>query len=284
MNKKLQKTNFFCLLLLLMFVSGCAVPVVKEFRICSGVESISQIAGLLESQGENSVSFKANGNCVWRQRKDGVLKRQEVFNVKIWVSPPGEIRLQGDIAFDPQGIVLGSNSDEYWLAIKPGGISSYWWGQWANAESFGGLAISPKVLLEAMGVVEADFGQGWSLANEGPFDVLTKVSGGVAVKKVYVYSCERRVARIEYFNDSGERIVAVELGNYIKVTDDFYVPGIVKLVSDIGDEGENSFLITLSSVRESEFSDVQRGRLFAKPKLEGFSRVVENGVLVKSPD
>ena len=284
MNRILYKISFYNLLFLLIAVSGCAVPAVREFRVCSGAESISQIDDLLESQRGNSVSLKANGRCLWQQKKDGVLKRQEVFNVKIWVSPPGEIWLQGDIAFNPKGIVLGCNEKEYWLAISPAEISSYWWGQWERADSFGGLKISPKVLLEAMGVVEIDFDESWSLANEGAFDVLTKVSGEALVKKVYIYSCDRRAARIEYFDDSGERIVAVELENYIKVTDDFYVPGIVKLVSSIGEEGEDSFVITLTSAKETEFSIVQRGRLFIKPKIEGFSRVVENGILVKSPD
>ncbi len=267
-----------------MVLSGCGVQVPKQLRICPGAGSASEVEALMKLQGSRAVPLKVNGSCVWQQSKDGILQRREGFNVKLWVDWPDRIRLQGDAAFDPTAIVSGSNEKEYWLAIRPKEISGYWWGRWEKTDSFDGLKISPKILLEAMGAVEVDFSQGWSLTNEGAFDVLTKVSEGLDVKKVYIFNCDKRVAKIEYFDGEGERKVTVELKDYKKVTDDFYVPGVMKFISNIEREVEDIFLITIVSAKEAKFSEQQRKRLFEKPSMEGFEHIVENGVPVKMPE
>lgn len=284
MNRKLHKTGFFYLLFSLMVLSGCGAHVPKQLRICPGAGSASEVESLLKLQGSQAVSLKANGSYIGQHFKEGVLQNQESFNVKIWVDRAGLIRLQGDAGFDPTGIVLGSNEKEYWLAVKPKEISLYWWGQWEKTDGFSGITIGPRMLLEAMGVVEIDFSQGWSLTNEGAFDVLTKVSEGLDGKKVYIFNCDKRVARIEYFDKDGERKVTVELEDYKKVTDDFYVPGVMKFISNIEREVEDIFLITIVSAKEAKFSEQQRERLFEKPSMEGFEHIVENGVPVKTPE
>ena len=66
--------------------------------------------------------------------------------------PPVEIYMQGDVAFDPKGIVLGSNEEEFWLAVRLKEVSGYWWGRWSEESRPEKLMISPRLVLEALGV------------------------------------------------------------------------------------------------------------------------------------
>lgn len=145
------------------------------------------------------------------------------------------------------------------------------------------LKISPRILIEAAGVVEIDSGRNWVLSNEGPFDVLTKLDNELVIKKVYVYNCSQRVAKIEYFDSEGNVIVAAELDKYINVEKNFNVPSIIKIVSCIDGKAEDTFLITLSSIKQTEFTGNQKDALFTRPQPQGFEHIIENGILNKQP-
>jgi hypothetical protein len=185
-NKKYKIRLFIFICVVLIVLAGCATRMQEQLKICPGARSVFELETLLKSQSENVVPLKANGNCLWQQKTSGKISSQESFNIKLWVDWPANLCLQGDIAFDPKGIILGSNEREYWLAIKPKEVSSYWWGQWEHVDGLVKLKISPRILIEAAGVVEIDSGQDWILAIEGVFDVLTKLDNSMAIKKIYV--------------------------------------------------------------------------------------------------
>ncbi|MHC4703644.1 MAG: LolA-like protein, partial [Planctomycetota bacterium] len=257
-------------------LAGCVPRVEKPPQICPGKEDVSASLSLLEARAENAVAVKAKGRCRLRLYVDGESKpHKENLTLKFWFDPPADIYLQGDASLIPKAIVFGSNEDEFWLGIRPKEVSTYWWGAWDEQDSLHGLPLRPKILLEALGTVELGDDYNWSLSNEGPFDVLTRRSEeGAVVKRVYVYNCEERVSRTEYFDDDGEVMFTAELGKYKKVSEAFSVPTLIEIVKS-GQEGrEDSVRISINTAKMVEFTEKARDRLFTRPEPRGFRHVI----------
>jgi hypothetical protein len=234
--------------------------------------STTEALTILRSRSQNAPSLKANGRCRLQYYIDSK-KHKENFPVKLWVNPPNEIYLQGDIAFNPKGLIAGSNEREFWLAIKPKEINSYWWGQWAGESSPQKLILSPKTMLEAIGITRIGGEENWSLSNEGVFDVLTKRNEQAAVvKKIYINRRDYLIRKIEYFDDNGKASVITELNKYKKSLDGFFVPASVKIINCIDDE-EESAQITLGSIKSVNFTDKLRWHLFIRPQPQGFKHI-----------
>jgi hypothetical protein len=268
---------FFCFAVTIPILGGCKPLMREPLRICPGKESIAEALSVLKSRSESVASLKAHGRCVLEYYEEEK-KHKENFPVKLWVNPPVEIYFQGDVAFNPKGIMLGSNEHEFWLAMKPKEISSYWWGRWSESSCPGQLMISPKTLLEALGILPIggteDEGN-WSLSNEGPFDVLTKRNEqGVIIKKIYIYCCDYSVRKIEYFEAGGEIAVVTELGKYKRVAEGFSVPGIINITEPAERKDDLSRItITLKSVKSEQFNEKQQRQLFTRPPLRGYEHV-----------
>jgi hypothetical protein len=234
---------------------------------------------------ENTSPLKADGQCLLQYYAEDGKPKKENFPVKLWVNPPVEIYMQGDVAFDPKGIVLGSNEDEFWLAIKLKEVSSYWWGRWSEESYPEKLMISPRLVLEALGVAAVGDGENWSLSNEGAFDILTKQEGITETAKIYINNCDYLVRKIEYFNGDGQAAIVMELDKYKEISKNFFVPGVVKIVNRAGRNKGDSVQITLSSVKPMDFTDKQRGRLFVRPQPQGFRhiyKIVDGNVIEQS--
>jgi hypothetical protein len=256
-----------------LVVAGCGPRMEKPTRICPGKKSVAGALFELRLRSENAVPLKANGQCRLQYYAEGK-PHKENFPVKICVNPPVEIYLQGDVAFNPKGIVLGANEREFWLAIKPKEISTYWWGEWNETRSAEKLMINPELVLEALGIAEVGGEGNWSLSNEGAFDVLTKRDEqGRTVKKIHVHSCNYRVWRIEYFESGGEAVATAELYKYKEITRGFCVPTVMKIVRRGEDNREDSVKITLKSVKRAELTEETRRSLFTRPEPRGFKHV-----------
>jgi len=247
----------------------------------------NNLLSVLRSRSENATPLKANGQCRLQYHiEDDNKPKKENFPVKLWVNPPAEIYLQGDIAFDAKGIVLGSNEDEFWLSMKPKEISSYWWGKWSQKSSLGKLTINPKLLLEALGIATVGSEENWSLSNEGPFDVLTKRNEQTGIQKIYISNCDYLIRKIEYF-DEGQVVVVTELDKYKEVSKDFFAPSVIKIVNQTGDGDKDSDSITLNlkSIKPANFSERQRKVLFARPQPRGFEHIykIVDGNMIEQP-
>jgi len=260
----------------IVVLAGCDSHRQTPTRICPGKASVAEALSVLGSRSQDLVPLKASGQCVLEYH-EGKKKHKENVAIKLWMSPPFEIYLQGDVAFNPRGLVLGSNEREFWLALKPKEIgNSFYWGKWADGSNLGDLRISPKVLLEALGIVEAEDSENWSLSNEGAFDVLTKRDGrGEPIKRVHVYCCDYRVRKIEYFDDDGRAVVAVELDEYREAQKGVLIPRTVKIISLNRDGAEDSFGLDLKSVKPADLSQKQREFLFDRPEPRGFEHIYQ---------
>lgn len=261
-----------------LIVCGCTPELKIPKRICPGKQTVVQSLDVLNARSENAVSLRANGQCRL-QYYDGGKKRKENFPVKVWANPPLEIYLQGDVAFDAKGIVLGSNEDEFWLAMKPKEISGYWWGRWSDANCPEMLMISPKLLLEGLGIVAIDSDEGnWSLSNEGRFDVLTRHDNqGMTQNRIHVNCCDYLVEKIEYFDARGEAIAVVELDKYKEVSEGFFVPAGIKITTYGEQAVEDSVEVNFSlrSIKPASFTDKQHDRLFTRPEPRGFEHIYQ---------
>lgn len=271
----------------ILTLAGCAPQIQKPARVCPGKKSAAESLSLLRLRLENTVPLKANGRCLLQYYTEDNKPKKENFPVRLWVSPPVEIYIQGDVAFDPRGIVLGSNEEEFWLAMKLKEISSYWWGRWPEKDSPEKLTIGPRLVLGALGVMAVWDEENWSLSNEGAFDVLTKQQGSIKTRKIYINNCDYLVRRIEYFDDDGQAAIVTELGKYKEISKDFFVPSVIKIVNLSEDNGEDLVSITLNlkSIKPANFTEKQRDRLFTRPQPRRFKHIykIVDGNITEQP-
>jgi hypothetical protein len=277
---------FFHFASAIFILAGCAPDLRQPSRICPGKQSVAETLDFLRSRSENAVPLKATGRCVARFYVEDK-KYHESFPVTLWVNPPAQIRLHGDVFLNPRGIVLGSNEREFWLAIKPKEISTYYWGLWSEQNSSQSIIINPKTLLEALGIVPLSGGGTWSLSNENAFDVLTKRNDrGLMVKKVYIFSCDYRVSKIEYFNVDGEVMAVTELYKYKELSEGFFVPRTIKIITYAQKGREDSVVITLNSVKPHKFDKKKQDVYFNPRKPKGIKHIyrIIDGHIIEQPE
>jgi len=284
---RLRLIHYFTWAVLLVITAGCGPERREPKPVFTGEKTIVEALSILRSRSQNSGPMKANGQCHWLANNNEKISKEN-FWVKIWLNPPGEVYLQGDVGFNPRGIVLGSNAGEFWLLIKPE-ASQYSWGKWAEQDSSSGLMVVPKSLDEALGIVEVNDDESWLLSHEGEFDVLVKRDdeGGI-IKKVYVNRSNYLVRKIEYFGVIGKAVAIAEMDKYTEVSEGFYVPTFFRILMPDGDSNEASSTITLNlnSVKSTKYSDRQRSAFFSRPPTKGYEHIyrIINGRMVEQPD
>jgi hypothetical protein len=277
----------FIVVVILLF-AGCAPEIQAPVEVVPGKESVAEALSVLKARSQKAVPLLAKGRCLL-QYYDAEKKKpkKEPLTVRVLMKPPVEIYLQGDATLVPKAVVLGSNGREFWLALKPKEISTYWWGQWSEQVSSEGLTISSRTVLEAIGVVEIKAEENWSLSNEGAFDVLTRrepafllsqESTGVVTKKIYIYSRDYLVRKIEYFDSNGQAVAYTELEGYKEVSDGFFVPALINIIAYRQNSDEDSLNINLHlmSIRPKEITEGMQNFFFNRPEPRGFEHVLVN--------
>jgi len=269
----------------IVILTGCAPELKHLTRICPGKQSLSQSLDSLRLTSESIASLKATGRCNARFYVEDK-KHRESFPITLWLNPPGQMRLHGDLFLNRRGIVLGSNEREFWLAMKPREISSYHWGLWSEQGSSGGLMISPKTVLEALGIVAIGGDESWSLSNEGPFDVLTQRNReGKITKKIYIYSCHYQTSKIEYYNTDGEVAIVADLYKYKEISEGFYAPRVIRLTTYAQDGRKDTFRFTLKSIKPYKFDREKQDIYFKRRPPKGFKHVyrIIDGSVIEQP-
>lgn len=261
----------------LLIFAGCAPKIQKPAKICPGKKSVNEALIALRANSQNIMPFRADGHCFLEYYAEGKTKPQseDLIVQQFWVDPPVNIYLQGDKHLIPRAMILGSNEDEFWLAIRPKEISLYVWGRWSEQDSTEGPTINPRTLLEALGIGEIDAELDWSLSNKGPYDILTKRERGVITKKVHIFSCDYRVRKIEFFDPKGQVAAVAELDRYEEVSEGFFVPALIKVTTYSQSEKEKpfTFTLTLQRIRPTEINEPQRNYLFKRRPPDGFKNV-----------
>lgn len=261
--------RFILISVFLVILCGCGPQISKTRPICPGSDSVSEALSRLELQKEEILSFMANGQCRLDYFEKAKAKREN-FPVKFWVDGPTRIRFWGDVLFNSRGIDLGSNEEEFWFGLKPKELgNSYYWGRWSEQGGVRGLVIDPKLLLETLGVVRIKDEAGWILSNEGPYDILTQRDArNVMIRRIYIYSCDYRVSKIEYFDDKHEVAVVAEL-EYKKKFRGISTANFIRITTG-SDEQELKFSITLNSIKPFEFDQEKQKVYFGRKEPKGF--------------
>ena len=263
----------------ILIFTGCAPEIQKPVEIVPGKESLAEALSVLKARSQNAVPLLAKGRCLLRYYDTDKKKhKKEPLTVRVLVKPPVEIYLQGDATLVYKAIVLGSNEREFWLLLKPKEISKYWWGQWSEQDSSERLKINPRTLFEALGILEIGAEENWSLLNEGAFDVLTRRERGVVIKKIYIYSRDYLVKKIVYLDLSGQAVAFTELDDYKEVSEGFFVPTSIRIITYGQNDGEDSLSINLDlkSIKPVKFSERQQNVYFNPPPQRGFKHILVN--------
>jgi len=260
----------------ILIYTGCAPEIREPIEVVPGKESVAEALSVLKARSQNAVSLLAKGRCILRYYDaDKKKHKKEPLTVRVLVKPPVEIYLQGDATLAHKAIVLGSNEREFWLLMRPKEISTYWWGQWSEQDSSEGLMISPKTVFEALGVMEIDAEENWSLSNEGDFDILTRRERGVVIKKIFIYRRDYLAKKIVYFDLSGQAVAFTELDDYKEVSESFFVPTSIKIITFGQDNSEDSLSINLDlkSIKPAKFNERQQKVYFNPPPQGGFKHI-----------
>jgi len=252
-------------------LAGCT-PLPKKLDLCPGKLNLFDSLSVMEERGSNITGLLARGRCSMQYHVDGK-PHKENLAITIAVNPPAEFYLQGNISIVPKAVVVASNAEEFWLALRPKEISTYWWGKWDLQESYHDLALSPRVMLEALGITMIDANDDWSLSNEGPYDVLTKTDAQAkTIRKMYVYSCDYTVRIIEYFDEDENVALIAQMDKYKQVVEGFSVPTKIKLSRPGEGKKKDWVKMTLTSLTPKEF-DKKRREIFQRRTPRGFEHI-----------
>ena len=234
---------FYICIFIFTFLSGCGDNIIKKpLKVCPGKANVTESLAALQTQTENMVPLYTNKGEFSLEVYENEKIQKHHFQIRhLLLKPPSEIFLQAKTGIIDKAMVLGSNADEFWLHINP--MNSYWWGKWSDQDNDAEIMINPKTMLEALGIYHpssfsslpsSDDTIDWTLTNEGPYDILTMKENGTINKKLYIYCCDYRVRKIEYFNKYGDAIVLAKLDDYTEVSPGFSIPFSIEINSLTG--------------------------------------------------
>jgi len=273
------------LIVLASVLAGCGPKIKKPEVICAGQADIGAAIAKLSANRANLTSLKAKYNGRYEYWDERGKHGPDSITTNIRLEPPGNIYVQGDVSIITRAVLLGSNSDEFWFAMKPKDISRYIWGKWheegtsSSNQCMEKLWLGPAVWFEAMGVITFDANElaSWRLRRVRGYDVLERRnSDNVVLKRIHVYNCNYEVRKIEYFDNAGKPIGEATLDKYepVKGREQWQIPGELEIKLWARDGVSQRLFIKLSSGETDQFTDKQRNVFFSRPSTKGFETVI----------
>jgi hypothetical protein len=276
-----HSTPYLFYALTIFILSGCGSNIIKPLPVCPGKANVTESLAALQAQSENMIPLYTNNGKFSIQYYENDKMQKQHFQIRhLLIKPPSEIFLQAKTGIIDKAMVLGSNTQEFWLEVKPDPINSYWWGQWSDQDEDAGIMINPKTMLEALGIYEEreTTGEGrnihWSLANEGAYDILTKTEKGIISKKLYIYCCDYRVKKIEYYDKYGKPIVLAKLDKYTEVSPGFFIPFSVEIKS-LSKNVEDTFNVEIGLDTIKPATQAQANYKIVLPKTPSIEHVYQ---------
>ncbi|MCL5282373.1 MAG: hypothetical protein M1376_21000 [Planctomycetes bacterium] len=267
------------LLFLLALLGGCVTqPQRQGLVVCPGKATAEEALQTLTARAQGAVPVWATGRAVLTYHAPDKKKpERHSLDLVFRFDPPARVYLQGSVTAIPRAVILGSNEKEFWLALKPKEISSYYIGRWQDVRDFEGLVMSPRVVLEAVGIVNLPGTEPnpalWKLENKGPYDILTqRDESGHPVRRLHVYACDYTVREIEYFDRRGKVVAVARLDGYKPLEKGFSVPTQISVVSMRPDGRKDSVAMDLSSVWTKPFNAKQQ-QIFRPPDADKYEHV-----------
>ena len=259
---------------LLLGASGCNIDGAKPVELDTSEESRSIILQTLRVRTEQAIAFRAYGKS-WHGiiNEEGKEETLPPFNAKLWFRPPFLIRMQSHATMQGD-IVLGCNSEEFWLSVKPQ-ISTYYWGCWDRALTEGLLPFNPKVVLEAIGIVEVGEEDSWDLSEEDDMLVLAQPDPNTEVtKRVFINSRTQEIERIIYEDEQNTPLVIAQLSGYRRVPNrkiNFSIPTVIRIMAYEQGKSAGWVKLVIEPIRAGNVD----AKIFNRPKPLGFKRIIE---------
>ena len=270
--KCILSSLFFCVVLVF---SGCGRSLLVEEpeRIVLGKSSIAEAGAALDEYRLQMIPISASGELVYEEFSGGRRKESLKFTPAVLrFVPDRRMYFRANNLFG-EAVRLGSNDDEFWLRMKPKEVNRYWSGSWdqlGNCREQ--LLLSPKVMLEALGVVSVD--SGWVIVNQPGIDVLVKYdSAGLPLKKIYVRTSDYLIDKIEYYGAGFSVAVEVKLSGYKKLEGRVSVPGNIMITSFDEDAVQSTMEVRFKSIKRFEPTDKQLGLLFKPVDSKGIENI-----------
>ena len=277
---RISSFGFRVSLLLLLLIVGCRTEG-ERLKVCPGKATVDEALQTLAANAATAVPMRSKGEAMLTYHVPDK-RTAERYNLLLEVrfNPPAEIFVQGSVSTKLGAVIMGSNREQFWLALSPEEVSSYYLGEWSEVRGLEGqvIGMSPQVVLEAFGILTepndgGDSGS-WTLSNKGPFDILTRRDEtGRTLKRVFVYACDYRVYKIEYLDRRGKVIAVAQLGKYEPVTEGFQVPTQMRIVTTAPDGRKDSMEIKLNGQRPTEFNERQRKTFFNPPDADKYDNI-----------
>jgi hypothetical protein len=267
-------TTVYCLLATLL--CGCQ-PQMERLTACPGKATVAAAIDDLNARTAAMPGLKASGRCTIEYYDEDGKKRHESFPAIIRTSPPQGLYFQGNLII-PKGLILGTNSEEFWLWIKLKEVDSFWSGPISGCSETPALLLSPSSVLESLGYLRLDPRNpgGYAIKHEGPYDVLTMLDEkGALARRVYVYSCDSTPRKIEYFGSGNKLVMTTTLQYYKPVAGGSSVVPTQIEMTLVGKDRSQKLSITLNkdTLEVFEPSAKQSAVLFAKPDASGTKHI-----------
>jgi hypothetical protein len=257
---------------IIFILSGCG-EMKKPLPICPGKSSVTEALAALQSQSENMIPLFSNKGNFSIEYYDKDEMRKQHLNIRILlIKPPSEIYMQAAAGMVEKAVVLGSNEKEFWFENKV--ESAFYWGLWSQQNADMEILINPQTFLEAIGITKIDANADWSLSNEGAYDVLTKTVQGIISKKLYIYCCDYRVRKIEYYDSQGKPLAVVELDKYKEVSPGFFIPFSIA-VNSITQNVEDTLNLEIKLDSIKAATEKQKNFKIIRQKPEGFDHIYQ---------
>lgn len=267
---KLRATGWVYLLIGLgLCLPGCVQD--PSPQLDTSPESRQILVNTIQEHAQRAQGFRAYGTSVHGfVDSDGKTRTLPPFGCTLFFKPPECIHLISK-ATATGSIYLGCNKESFWMAIKPE-INTYYWGRWDQAIQEGVLPINPKVVLEAIGLIDLGDTERWVLEEEGDALVLTRpYPEKRIIKKVYVDKKRLRIERIMYMNTEHVPLVVADLAGHRAIAKDFAVPTITRVTAF--EQGERVGWVTIK-LKDFRLADL-KDKLFKRPPDRSYEQVIE---------
>jgi hypothetical protein len=265
-----------CCLLPLALLCGCQ-PQMEPLKPCPGKLTSAAAIGDLNARTAAMPGLKASGRCTIEYYDEDGKKRHESFPAIIRTSPPQGLYFQGNLII-PKGLILGTNSQEFWLVIKLKEVDSCWYGPMFGCTATPALLLSPSSVLESLGYLklDPDNAGGYAMKYEAPYDVVTMLDEkGALARKVYIYSCDSTPRKMEYYGP-GNKLVMTTTLQYYRPAGTGAVPTQIDMTLYGEKDRAQKLSITLNkdTLETFEPTAAQAAAIFTKPDVSNLKHVL----------
>lgn len=258
------------LCILALGVFGCEPIGSKAVQLDTSSQSRQFLVDSIHGHAEKATGFRAYGTSYHGFVDEEGKSHTFNFQCRLWFTPSQHVRLISHATMRGN-IDLGCNQDEFWMAIKPE-ISTYYWGRWDRALDEGLLPINPKVVLEAIGIVDMGDPGDWVLEEKEDNMVLTRTYAQAGlIKQVRVHRKSLRIKYIQYSDTDGTPLIVANLAGHRARTKDFAVPTIIRVTAFERGKKVGWITLKLKDFRADDLSP----KKFKRPSERGFEHIID---------